>query len=101
MTADAASGSRALASSRFQKACMNAAAIAKARATADTGGSVALHGGQRRRLRLQRDALERRANPLRDLRGAFRSARKAALGTGVLRSPGRPVRPRDHPDLAR
>ena len=55
----------------------------------------------RDRLRLQRDALGRRARPLRDLHPALRRARQAALGAGVLRPARRPLRPGDRPHVAR
>src|SRR4051812_27207632 len=101
-TAVAASGSFARAMSRFQNAWRNAAARARTRASSGTAIVSPADGtAARDRVRLQRDALARRADPLRHLHRALRRARKAALGPGVFRRPGRPFGPRDRPHLAR
>src|SRR5919198_6719354 len=76
-TAVAASGSRARASSIFQTACPTAAMSARTRAVVGTGVVFRADGTPRRRLRLQRHALSRRADPLRDLHGPLRGAGRA------------------------
>ena len=57
--------------------------------------------GPRDHLRLQRHALRRRADPLRDLPAALRRARQAAVSAGVLRRARGPLRPGDRAHLAR
>src|SRR3954452_2562015 len=92
-TAVAPSGSFARAMSRFQKACRKAAVSARTRAAVGTAIVSRADGtAASNPVRLQRDALPGRADPLRDLHGALRRAREAALGPGVLRRPGRAVR---------
>src|SRR5262249_50088198 len=76
-TAVAARGSRARASRRFQIACRKAAASASAKANAGIQiGSVGWPADEQPatgdRVRLQRHALERRADHVRDLREALR-----------------------------
>src|SRR6187200_1611013 len=97
-TAVAASGSSARAMSRFQNACRNAAARASARASSGTAVVSRADGtAARDRVRLQRNALARRADPLRDLHRALRRTGETPLGPGVLRRPRRPLGSRDRP----
>ena len=97
-------GSRSRPRIRFQSACRKADPSARAKASsgiAATVGSCPDEDHPCARLRLQRDALARRARPLRDLLGALRRARPAAQRGGLLRPAGGQHRGGDHPRLAR
>src|SRR5687768_8755742 len=99
-TAEAASGSRARAIRRFQNVWVKADESARTRA--DVGTRIVFRAGATAccDLRLQRNAIAGRADPLRDLPGAVRRARPPPQLPEVLRRSRGTLQHRDRADLA-